>query len=107
MSVGTTTLPRDFDIFLRSGSRIQPDSIACVHGVTPFSKWARTIRENSQVLMISWACVHRSMGKTRSNRSSSTDQPPEMCGVRDEVAQVSITSGSPVKPAGLPRWLSS
>lgn len=29
-----------------------------------------------------------------------------ICGVSDEVAQVSMTSGSPTKPSGLPRWSS-
>ena len=57
--------------------------------------------------MMSWAWVHRSIGKTRSNRSSSDSQPPAIWGVSDEVAQVSITSGSPRKPPGLPRWSSA
>ena len=56
--------------------------------------------------MMSCAWVHRSIGKTRSNRSLSLSQPPAMCGVSDEVAQVSITSGSPTKPPGFPRWSS-
>lgn len=107
ISVGTTTLPLDFDIFLRSGSRIQPESIACDHGTWWFSKCARTTRPKSQVRMMSWPWVHRSIGKTRSNRSGSLSQPPAMCGVSDEVAQVSITSGSPTKPPGLPRWSSA
>ena len=68
---GTNALPLDFDIFLRSGSTMKPEIIACVHGTTPFSKCARTTRENSQVRMMSWAWVHRSIGKTRANRSSS------------------------------------
>ena len=103
ISVGTTALPLDFDIFLRSGSRMKPEISACDQGTTPFSKWARTTRENSQVRMMSCACVHRSIGKTRWNRSSSVSQPPAMCGVSDEVAQVSITSGSPTKPPAWPR----
>ena len=97
----------DFDIFLRSGSTTKPEIIAWDQGATWFSKCARTIRENSQVRMISWAWVHRSIGKTREKRSWSDSQPPAMCGVRDEVAQVSITSGSPRKPPGLPRADSS
>ena len=55
---------------------------------------------------MSCAWVHRSIGKTRCHRSSSLSQPPAICGVSDEVAQVSITSGSPTKPPGLPRWSS-
>ena len=44
------------------------------------------------------------MGKTRANRSGSSIQPPAICGVSDDVAHVSITSGSPTKPPGWPRW---
>ena len=51
--MGVTTLPLDFDIFFRSGSRIQPDSAALVHGTEPCSWWDRTIEEKSQVLMMS------------------------------------------------------
>ncbi len=101
--MGTTTLPFDFDIFLRSGSRMKPEIIAWCHGTARFSKCARTTREKSQVRMMSCAFVHRSIGKTRENRSSSEPQPPAMCGVSEEVAQVSITSGSPMKPPALPR----
>ena len=36
-SVGTTTLPLDFDIFLRSGSRMKPEIRACDHGAAWFS----------------------------------------------------------------------
>ena len=107
MSPGTIALPLDLLIFLRSGSTMKPEISACVHGTVWFSWCARTTRENSQVRMMSCACVHRSIGKTRSNRSSSDSQPPAMCGVSDEVAQVSMTSGSPTKPPGLPRWDSS
>ena len=107
ISSGTIALPLDLAIFLRSGSTMNPEIIAVDHGATWFSKWARTTRENSQVRMISWAWVHRSIGKTRCQRSSSVSQPPAMCGVSDEVAQVSITSGSPTKPPGLPRCSSS
>ena len=107
MSVGTTTLPLDLLIFLRSGSMTKPETRAWVHGTVWFSKWARTTRLNSQVRMMSWAWVHRSIGKTRSNRSGSDSQPPAICGVSEEVAQVSMTSGSPRKPFGLPRWDSS
>ena len=60
-----TTLPLDFDIFLRSGSRIQPESAALRHGSEPCSKWARTTVANSQVRMMSWACGRTSIGNTR------------------------------------------
>ena len=33
-------------------------------------------------------------------------QPPAICGVSDDVAHVSITSGSAAKPFGCPRWSS-
>ena len=102
-----TTLPLDLDIFLRSGSRIQPDRAAWRHGSASCSKWARTTVENSQVRMMSWACGRRSIGKTRWNRSSSSTQPPAIWGVSDDVAQVSMMSGSPTKPPGWPRWASS
>ena len=36
-SVGTTTLPLDFDIFLRSGSRMKPETSACDHGAASCS----------------------------------------------------------------------
>ena len=60
--IGVTTLPLDFDIFLRSGSRIQPLMAACFHGRPPNSRWARTTVENSQVRMMSWPCGRRSIG---------------------------------------------
>ena len=107
MSAGVTTLPFDFDIFLRSGSTMKPESAACVHGATPFSSCERSMVENSQVRMMSWPCGRRSNGKTASKSSSSRFQPPASCGVSDEVIQVSITSCSPTKPPGWLRWLSS
>ena len=63
--------------------------------------------ENSQVRMISWAWGRRSIGKVRAKRSSSSPQPLAICGVSDEVAHVSMTSGSPTKPPGWSRWASS
>ncbi len=105
-SSGVTTFPLDFDIFLRSGSRIQPEMAAFVQGSVPNSVWLRSTVENSQVRMISCACGRRSIGNTRANRSSSLPQPAAICGVSDEVAQVSITSGSAAKPPGTPRWAS-
>ncbi len=100
---GVTTAPFDFDIFLRSGSSTQPEMAASDQGSTPNSSSDRTTVEKSQVRMISWACGRRSIGKTLANRSGSSSQPPAICGVSDEVAQVSITSGSPTNPPGMPR----
>ncbi len=91
------------DIFLRSGSSTQPEMAACFQGSESCSKWARTTVEKSQVRMISCACGRRSIGKTRSKISSPSSQPAATCGVSDEVAQVSMTSGSPTKPPGWPR----
>ena len=99
-----TTLPLDFDIFLRSGSRIQPLIAACAQGKVPSSRCERTTVENSHVRMMSWPCGRTSIGNTRAYRSSSQPQPPAICGVSELVAQVSITSASPTKPPGTPRW---
>ncbi len=66
---GVTTLPLDFDIFLRSGSSTNPEMEALVHGAEWFSKCARTTDENSQVRMMSWACGRRSIGNVRENKS--------------------------------------
>ncbi len=96
--IGVTTLPLDLDIFLRSGSRIQPLMVAFFQGSTLFSRCERTTVENSHVRMMSWPWGRRSIGYTRSNRSLSRSQPDTICGVRDEVAQVSMTSASPTKP---------
>jgi hypothetical protein len=101
-----TTLPFDFDIFLRSGSRIQPDSAALRHGTSACSRCARTTVENSQVRMMSWPCGRMSMGNVRANRSGSSIQWHAICGVSDDVAHVSMMSGSPMKPPGWPRCAS-
>ena len=53
--------------------------------------------------MMSWAWGRRSIGKPRPNSSGSSCQPPAICGESDEVAHVSMTSGSPAKPPGTPR----
>src|SRR6266508_4374294 len=53
--------------------------------------------------MMSWPWGRRSMGKTRPNRSSSSHHCPAIWGVSDEVAHVSMMSGSPTKPPGAPR----
>ncbi len=102
-----TTFPFDFDIFLRSGSRIHPDRAALAHGTVSNSKFERTTVENSQVRMISWACGRMSIGKVRANRSSSSHHPHAICGVSDDVAHVSKMSGSPTNPLGWPRCASS
>ena len=52
-ATGVTTLPLDLDIFLRSGSRIQPEIPVVFQGRVPFSKSARTTVENNQVRMMS------------------------------------------------------
>ena len=52
---------------------------------------------------MSCACGRRSIGNVRANRSESSGQPQTICGESDEVAHVSITSGSPVNPPGCPR----
>ena len=54
--------------------------------------------------MISWAWGRTSMGKVRAKRSGSSAHPVAIWGVSDDVAHVSITSGSPVKPPGWSRW---
>ena len=56
--------------------------------------------------MISCAWVFRSIGKVSSNRSGSRSQPQTICGLSEEVAQVSITSGSAMKPPGWSRCAS-
>ena len=53
--------------------------------------------------MISWAWGRRSIGNTRENRSGSSSHFPAICGVSEDVAHVSMMSGSPTKPPGLPR----
>src|SRR5687767_15356754 len=80
--------------------------VACDQGTAPCSKCARTTVENSQVRMMSCACGRWSIGKTCANSSGSVSQPEATCGESDDVAQVSMTSGSPMKPPGLPRWSS-
>ena len=52
--------------------------------------------------MISWAWGRMSIGKVRENRSGSSTQPVTIWGVSDDVAHVSITSGSAANPPG---WL--
>ena len=105
--MGVTTLPLLFDIFLRSGSSTHPEMAASLHGRHPNSKCDRTMVENSQVRMISNAWGRRSMGNTRANRSGSSSQPAAISGVSDDVAHVSMMSGSATKPPGLPRWSSA
>ncbi len=98
-----TTLPLDFDIFLRSGSSTQPEIAASLHGSAPSSSSERSTVVNSQVRMMSWACGRSSIGKTSSYSSGSSPARAAICGVSDDVAHVSITSGSPAKPPGCPR----
>ncbi len=103
-AVGVTTLPFDFDIFFRSGSTMNPEIAAWDHGSERCSRCDRSTVVNSHVRMMSCACGRTSIGKTRSNSSGSLNQPPAICGVIEEVAQVSMTSGSPTNPPGAPRW---
>src|SRR5919205_4285764 len=56
--------------------------------------------------MMSCACGRRSIGKTAANSSGSVSQPEATCGDSDDVAQVSMTSGSAMNPPGSPRWSS-
>ena len=100
MSAGVTTLPFDFDIFLRSGSTMKPEIAASVHGARSSSSALRSIVENSHVRMMSCPCGRRSNGATRFQSSASRSQPPASCGVSEEVAQVSKMSFSPSKPPG-------
>ncbi len=102
--IGVTTLPFDFDIFLRSGSSTHPLIVVAAHGNPPCSKRERTTVSNNHVRMISGPCGRRSIGNVRSNRSGSSSHPVTICGVSDEVAHVSMTSGSSTKPPGRPRW---
>ena len=101
---GVTTLPLDFDIFLRSGSSTHPEMAALVHGTESFSKCARSTDENNQVRMMSCACGRRSIGNVRATMSGSDSHWVTSCGEIEEVAQVSMTSGSPTNPPGWPRW---
>src|ERR687885_2320472 len=105
--MGVVALPFDFDIFLRSGSTTKPEIAACDHGTVPNSKCDRTTVENSQVRMMSCACGRWSIGKTCANSSGSLPQPEATWGDSDEVAQVSMTSGSAMNPPGTPRCDSS
>ena len=83
---------------------MNPEMAALVQGSPPCSRWERSTVTKSQVRMMSWPWGRRSIGNRRPNRSSSSSHREAICGVIDEVAQVSITSGSPVKPPGLSRW---
>jgi hypothetical protein len=92
---GVTTLPFDFDIFLRSGSSTQPEIAALVHGSDVVLEMrAQHGREQpgaDDVVRLR-PQVHR---EDAGEQVGSSSQPPAICGVSDEVAQVSITSGSP------------
>src|SRR5436305_13908365 len=98
--MGVRALPLDLDIFLRSGSRTQPEMAASDHGRVPNSSSERTTVENSHVRMISWAWGRRSIGNTRENRSGTSCQCPATWGVSDDVDDVSTTQGWPVQPPG-------
>ena len=70
---------------------------------SPCSYSARSIVEKSHVRMMSCACGRTSIGNTRAKRSGSSIQPPAICGESDDVAQVSMMSGSPENPPGRSR----
>ena len=53
--------------------------------------------------MMSCACGRSDSGNTCANSAGSTPQPDTICGVSDDVAHVSMMSGSPMKPFGWPR----
>ena len=57
--------------------------------------------------MMSCDCGRMSIGKVRENRSGSSTHPVTIWGLSDDVAQVSITSGSAANPPGWLRWASS
>ena len=54
--------------------------------------------------MISCACGCRSIGKHPGEQVAVVVQRPAICGVSEDVAQVSSTSGSAAKPPGWSRW---
>ena len=72
-AIGVTTLPFDFDIFLRSGSSTKPEIAAFATAATSNSRCERSTVENSHVRMMSCACGRRSIGNVRANRSG---RPP-------------------------------
>jgi hypothetical protein len=98
-----TAFPFDFDIFLRSGSTTNPDTAAFAQGREPNSICERSTVVKSHVRMMSCPWGRRSIGNTRSNRSGSSIHPPAIWGESDEVAHVSMMSGSPANPPGTPR----
>ena len=67
----------------------------------------------SQVRMMSCPCGRMSIGKialeerVRRGRAVATGQPAAICGVSDDVAHVSMMSGSATKPPATPRCASS
>ena len=80
--------------------------VVCLQG-TVWCSWCERSRvENSQVRMISGPWGRRSIGKVAAKRSGLSSHPQAIWGLTDEVAQVSMTSGSPTNPPGLPRWSS-
>ena len=78
-----------------------------VQGSAPNSRWERTTVENSQVRMMSCAWGRRSIGNVPVEQVGVLIPPGAIWGVSDDVAQVSMMSGSPTNPPGWPRWASS
>ena len=102
--MGVTTLPFDFDIFLRSGSRTQPGD----GGVGPRQRPVlevgaddRREQPGADDLVGLGTKVH---GEPAAEEVGVVDPPGGDLGVSDDVAHVSMTSGSPMKPPGWPRW---
>ena len=84
-----------------------PEMAASVQGNDPISSSDRTMVVKSQVRMMSCAWGLRSIGKTLANSAGSSSHRPAIIGVSEDVAQVSMMSGSPTKPPGTFRCAST
>ena len=104
---GVTTLPLDFDIFLRSGSTMKPEMPALRprHDAV-LELGAQHGREQPGADDVLALAAQR-VGEHELEQLVVAPQPPAICGVSDEVAQVSMMSSSPSKPPGMPRCDSS
>src|ERR1700689_2435451 len=86
------------DSFLPCSLRPQPEISAVRHGTRPKSSSDCTTEEKSQVLMISNASTRSDIGASPGSVPPRA-HPSLICGVSDDVIQVSITSGSGVRSA--------
>ena len=102
--IGVTTLPLDFDIFLSFGSRTHPLRVVSCQGRASCSRWDRSVVEKSHVLDDLGPLRPQAHREGRGERAGSSPHTHAICGVSDEVAQVSMMSGSPRNPPGTPRW---